>query len=334
MDSTYKAFVVNEVDGNFISEVKVINKNQLPKGDVTVKVSYSSLNYKDALSASGAKFITQNYPHVTGIDAAGVVVESADKRFIPGDEVIVTGFDLGMNSDGGHAEYIRIPSEWAIPLPEGLTLKQAMIIGTAGFTAGLSVWQLIKKGIKPEHGPVIVSGSSGGVGSIAIKILAKLGYEVHAISMTDKHLDYLYNLGAKKVHLAEEFQNDIVKGAQLLKPEYSAVVDSVGGQILSTSIKKLKYGGIATTCGLVNGIELDLTIFAFINRGIQVNGIDSVWIPMEERLPVWQHLATDWKIDLNEEMFTEIGLIDLDSYMKRILNGQMKGRAIVALNAL
>ncbi|MEX5391422.1 YhdH/YhfP family quinone oxidoreductase [Enterobacter cloacae] len=333
MNSTYKAFVVKEADGNFISEVQVLNASQLPAGSITIKVAYSSLNYKDALSASGAKFITQNYPHVTGIDAAGVVVASSDKHFNPGDEVIVTGFDLGMNSDGGHAEYIQIPSEWAIPLPEGLTLKQAMIIGTAGFTAGLSVWQLIKKGVVPADGPVIVSGASGGVGSIAVKILAKLGYEVHAVSMTTQHANYLNNLGAKKVFLVDDFQNAEVKGVHLLEPEYSAVVDSVGGQVFSTLIKKLKYGGIATTCGLVNGIELDLTIFAFINRGIQVNGIDSVWIPMEERLPVWQHLATDWKVDLNEEMFTEISLNDLDTYMKRILNGQMKGRAIVSLNS-
>lgn len=331
MNQSYKAFVVKENDGKFVSSVETRDINSLPGNQVLIKVTYSSLNYKDALSASGTKFITQNYPHVTGIDAAGVVVKSPDARYLPGDQIIVTGFDLGMNSDGGHAEYASVPADWIVPLPKGLTLKQAMIIGTAGFTAGLSVWQLIKKGVKPEHGPVMVTGSSGGVGSIAIKILSKLGYNVHAISMTDRHFDYLYSLGASKIHLAEEFQNESVKGAQLLDPEYSAVIDSVGGQILSTLIKKLKYGGIATTCGLVNGIELDLTIFAFINRGVQVSGIDSVWIPMEERLPVWEHLATDWKIDLNEEMFTEIGLEELDSYMQRILKGQMKGRGIVGL---
>jgi acrylyl-CoA reductase (NADPH) len=330
MSPSYKAFVVNEINGEFKPSIEIRDINDFPPEQVVIKVVYSSLNYKDALSGSGAKFITQNYPHVTGIDAAGVVVTSPDARYAPGDEVIVTGFDLGMNSDGGHAEYISVPADWIVPLPAGLTLKQAMIIGTAGFTAGLSVWQLIKKGVRPEDGPVIVSGSSGGVGSIAIKILAKLGYEVHAISMTDQHVDYLYNLGATKIHLAEEFQNESVKGAKLLDPEYSAVVDAVGGQILSTLIKKLKYGGIATTCGLVNGIELDLTIFAFIDRGIQVSGIDSVWIAMEERLPVWEHLATDWKIDLNEEMFTEIGLTELDGFMRRILQGQMKGRGIVA----
>lgn len=329
MQSTYKALIVKEIEGEFPISIEQRSIDSLPSGEVLIKVSYSSLNYKDALSASGVKFITKNYPHTTGIDAAGVVVSSVDGRFKAGDEVIVTGFDLGMDTDGGHAEYIRVPAVWVVPLPKGLSLKEAMIIGTAGFTAGLSVMEVIKRGIKPEDGPVIVSGATGGVGSVAVKILSKLGYEVHAISVSRELDDYLFGLGAKKVVLADDFQKPDEKGAQLLEPEYAAVIDSVGGQILSTLIKKLKYGGIATTCGLVNGIELDLTIFAFINRGVQVSGIDSVWIPMEKRLPVWEHLATDWKIDLDESMFTVFPLEDLESYIRKILKGQMKGRGIV-----
>lgn len=329
--SQYKAFVIEETNGNFSRSVKIRDTNQIEDNRVLIKVIYSSLNYKDALSASGEKFITKNFPHVTGIDAAGIVVSSNNPSLRQGEQVIVTGFDLGMETDGGHAEYINVPSEWIVPLPEGLSLRHAMIIGTAGFTAGLSVMEVIRRGIKPTDGPVIVTGSSGGVGSFAIKILSKLGYTVHAISMSPEHEEYLYSLGAKEIHNANEFQSESVKGVHLFEPEYSAVVDSVGGQILSTLIKKLKYGGIATTCGLVNGIDLDLSIFAFINRGIQVSGIDSVWIPMNKRIPVWKHLASDWMVDLNEELYTEIGLSDLDQYMKLMLEGKMKGRALVAL---
>ncbi|EKM0668962.1 YhdH/YhfP family quinone oxidoreductase [Cronobacter turicensis] len=329
--SRYNAFVVEENNGVFTNSVQQRDFNSLDKNNVLIKVNFSSLNYKDALSASGAKFITKNFPHVTGIDAAGIVISSSVPAFKEGDEVIVTGFDLGMETDGGHAEYISVPPEWVVPLPDGLSQKQSMIIGTAGFTAGLSVMEMLNRGIKPSDGPVIVTGSSGGVGSVAIKILSKLGYDVHALSMSPEHESYLYSLGAKEIHDANEFQNESVKGVHLFDPVYSAVIDSVGGQILSTLIKKLKYGGIATTCGLVNGIDLDLSIFAFINRGIQVSGIDSVWIPMEKRIPVWKHLSSDWKVDLDEAVCTEITLSELDNYMKLMLNGKMKGRALVAI---
>lgn len=329
----YRAFVVEETNGNFISSVQQRDTRQFPVDGVLIKVVYSSLNYKDALSASGAKFITKNFPHVTGIDAAGIVVSSPDPQLREGDEVIVTGFDLGMETDGGHAEYINVPAQWVVPLPTGLSLKQAMIIGTAGFTAGLSVMEVIKRGITPTDGPVMVTGSSGGVGSVAIKILAKLGYDIHAVSLSPEHEAYLHSLGAKVIHHASEFQGDAVKGVQLFEPQYSAVIDSVGGQILSTLIKKLKYGGIATTCGLVNGIDLDLTIFAFINRGVQVSGIDSVWIPMANRIPVWQHLASDWKIDLNEDLYTEITLAELAGTMTQMLQGKMRGRALVTMGS-
>lgn len=329
----YRAFVIEETNGNFISSVQQRDTRQFPVDGVLIKVVYSSLNYKDALSASGAKFITKKFPHVTGIDAAGIVVSSPDPQLRQGDEVIVTGFDLGMETDGGHAEYINVPAQWVVPLPTGLSLKQAMIIGTAGFTAGLSVMEVIKRGITPTDGPVMVTGSSGGVGSVAIKILAKLGYDIHAVSLSPEHEAYLHSLGAKVIHHASEFQGDAVKGVQLFEPQYSAVIDSVGGQILSTLIKKLKYGGIATTCGLVNGIDLDLTIFAFINRGIQVSGIDSVWIPMANRIPVWQHLASDWKVDLNEDLYTEITLAELAGTMTQMLQGKMRGRALVTMGS-
>lgn len=236
-----------------------------------------------------------------------------------------------MDTDGGHAEYIRVPGDWVVALPHGLTLKEAMILGTAGFTAALSVMKVVKRGVKPEDGPVAITGASGGVGSVAIKILAKLGYEIHAISKSADARDYLLSLGAKRVLLADDFQRSEHRGAHLLEPEYAAVIDAVGGQVLSSLIKKLKYGGIATTCGLVNGIDLDLTIFSFINRGIQVSGIDSVWIPMEKRLPVWRHLATDWKIDFDVSMHTSVHLDEVEHYIHKILNGKMKGRGVVEL---
>lgn len=329
MSEKFKALVVREVGEEFKIAVEEKTLTALKQGLIRIKVSYSSLNFKDALSASGVRFITKNYPHTTGIDAAGVIVESTDPNFKHGELVIVTGFDLGMDTDGGHAEYIDVPPEWVVHLPEGLTLKEAMILGTAGFTAGLSVMEVIKRGIKPSDGPVIVSGATGGVGSVAVKILSKLGYEVHAISISHEFDEYLTQLGAQKIYLASEFEKEEEKGVQLLEPVFSAAIDSVGGQILSTIIKKLKYHGIATTCGLVNGIELDLTIFAFINRGIQVSGIDSVWFPMNERDSVWNHLATDWKLDLTDDMYTQIELKDLNVYIDKILKGKMKGRGLV-----
>jgi acrylyl-CoA reductase (NADPH) len=326
----FKALVVKETEEKkFTREIVQKSLDELPEGEVLIKVSYSSLNYKDALSASGNRGVTKNYPHTPGVDAAGIVEKSSVEDFHPGDKVIVTGYDLGMNTPGGYGEYIRVPAEWVVGLPEKLSLRESMVFGTAGFTAALSVYKLTGNGVSPDQGEVLVTGSTGGVGSIALSILAKSGFHVVAAigKLDDK--EYLINLGAKEVISMEE-AND-TSGKPLLKERWAGVIDTVGGNILATAIKSTKYGGTVTCCGNAASAELQATVFPFILRGVSLLGIDSVNCPRDIRLRIWQKLSEEWKPEHLDLITSEISLQELDQQIELILKGKHKGRAIVNL---
>jgi acrylyl-CoA reductase (NADPH) len=329
-DKSFKAMVVSQAeDQTYHRKITSRSIDDLPPGDVLVQVQYSSLNYKDALSASGNKGVTRTYPHTPGIDAAGVVTESGSEQFKPGDEVIVTSYDLGMNTAGGFGEYIRVPAGWVVPLPNGLSLRESMCYGTAGFTAALSVYQMVQHGISPDRGTVLVSGATGGVGSIAVAILAKLGYRVAAVNGLVDRTDYLKNIGAQEIIALEEAIDR--SGRPLLKSRWAGSIDAVGGDILATTIKSLNSDGVVTCCGNAASPDLPINVFPFILRGVTLVGIDSQNCPMPLRMRAWEKLASDWKIPIMEEVVTEIALVDLDERIDMMLNRQHKGRIVVRL---
>jgi putative YhdH/YhfP family quinone oxidoreductase len=323
----FKALKVSEVKGEFKNEIVEKEINDLPAGDLIINVKYSSLNYKDALSAAGNKGVTREYPHTPGIDAAGTVVEDQSGTYQKGDQVIVTGYDLGMNTDGGFEEYIRIPAEWAVKLPENLSLKESMIYGTAGFTAALSVYKLLAADV--ERGNILVTGASGGVGSFTSAILAKLGYEVTAATGKTEAESYFNNLGVKNIIDRKEFEDD--SGKMLLKEKWSGVIDTVGGNLLSTAIKSTSYDGAVTCCGNAASAELDLNVYPFILRGISLFGIDSVQCKRNLREDIWQKIASDWKIDQLDDLSNQVLLKDLNEQIDKMLAGNSKGRVIVKL---
>lgn len=326
MEKEYKALVINEVDAAFEQTIQTLHIDNLPKGDVLVKVHYSSINYKDALSATGNKGITKKYPHTPGIDAAGEVVSSLDDKFKAGDKVIVTGYDLGMNTSGGFGQYIRVPSEWVVQLPEGLSLKESMIIGTAGFTAGISVLRLSAL-VKPSDGKILVSGATGGVGSVALSLLSKLGYQTVAISGKETEYPFLRKLGATEILPRADFQE--VDKRPMLSAQYAGAIDTVGGPILENILKTLQPLGAVTTCGSVSATQLNMTVFPFILRGISLIGISAQNYPGALREPLWNKLATDWKTDNLLELYSEIRLEDIPETVALILQGKLKGRTIV-----
>ncbi len=324
----FKALVVSETGEKVFSrrvETKTID--DLPQGDVVVQVQYSSLNYKDILSATGNRGVTRNYPHTPGIDASGVVVESADPAFQPGEKVIVTSYDLGMNTAGGFGQYIRVPAGWVVPLPEGLSLREAMIFGTAGFTAALSVWRMIANGVKPEHGDVLVSGATGGVGSIAVSILAKSGYTVAAVNGIVDESDYLREIGAKDIISIEDATD--TSGRPMLKSRWGGAIDTVGGEILASAIKAVNPNGTVTCCGNVASPDLPLNVFPFILRGVTLIGIDSQNCPMPIRTQIWDKIAADWKIGWLEKITTEAPFSELDAKIELMLQGKHRGRTII-----
>jgi len=322
----YKSLVVEEQDGKFISSIQTLSTENLPQGDVLIRVHYSSLNYKDALSVSGNKGVTKNYPHTPGIDAAGIVEHSDTESFQQGDEVIVTGFDLGMNTAGGFGEYIRVPAEWVVRLPSGLTLKEAMIIGTAGFTAAISVLRLSEL-VKPEDGKILVSGATGGVGSVSLTLLAKLGYQTVAITGKESEYDFLRSLGSTEIISRNEFL--IPDKRPLLSARYAGAIDTVGGTILENILKVLKPLGVVTTCGSVSSTQLNTTVFPFILRGNTLIGISAQNYPVINRNPLWIKLANEWKPDNLLDLYSEIKLEDIKNQIGLILGGKLKGRTIV-----
>jgi putative YhdH/YhfP family quinone oxidoreductase len=329
-DQTFTAMRVEETAPKTFTR-SVVNRSleDLPEGSLTIQVHYSSLNYKDALSAIGNKGVTRNFPHTPGIDAAGEVIECSDGAFAPGDKVLVTGYDLGMETDGGFGQVIRIPSEWAVPLPEGLSLREAMIIGTAGFTAALSVWKLQQAGVEPGDGEILVTGATGGVGSIAVSILARAGYRVVAATGKASERDYLAELGA-----AEVIGRDAVTEKAerpMLSERWAGVVDCVGGEMLAAALKATRYGGAVTCCGLVGSPELPVNVFPFILRGVSLLGIDSVQCPMGPRREIWKKLAGEWKPSHLETTAEECTLQELDARIDAILKGELRGRTVVNL---
>jgi len=326
MKKEYKALVINEVNAVFEQTIQTLHIDNLPKGDVLVRVHYSSINYKDALSATGNKGITKKYPHTPGIDAAGEVVSSLDDKFKVGDKVIVTGYDLGMNTSGGFGQYIRVPTEWVVQLPEGLSLKESMIIGTAGFTAGISVLRLSAL-VKPSDGKILVSGATGGVGSVALSLLSKLGYQTVAISGKETEYPFLRKLGAIEILPRADFQE--VDKRPMLSAQYAGAIDTVGGPILENILKTLQPLGAVTTCGSVSATQLNMTVFPFILRGISLIGISAQNYPGALREPLWIKLATDWKPDNLLELYSEIRLEDIPETVALILQGKLKGRTIV-----
>ncbi len=325
-DTQFKAWRVEEQDGDYKGAEQTLDIKDLPEGEVLIRVSHSSLNYKDALSASGNKGVTRSFPHTPGIDAAGEVIESATGTPAVGSQVIVTGYDLGMNTDGGFGEYIRVPSAWCVPMPRGWDAETAMIYGTAGLTAGLCVQKLLTMGARPEQGKVAVSGASGSVGSVAVELLSKLGFDVVAISGKADHADSLRELGAREVvgrdALAEEKK-------PMLKPVFANAVDTVGGSPLAELLKQIKPGGSVSCCGLVAGPQLQTTVLPFILRGVNLLGVDSVEIPLDEKEAVWKKFAGDWKCDKAEASVRRIGRADLGDALQAFLKGQSAGKIIL-----
>lgn len=330
LNDSFKSIVVTEnEDKKYKRDIKNKSIEDLPEGDLLIEVKYSSLNYKDVLSSIGNKGVTREYPHTPGIDASGVVVLSENDKFKIGEKVFVTGYDLGMNTSGGFQEYIRVPSEWVLKLPKNLSLKESMIYGTAGFTAALSVDKLIKSDVKPEDGDILVTGASGGVGTSAISILKKLNYSVIAATGKLDQKEMLVNLGAKDIIDRRELEDNSRKA--LLKERWSAVIDTVGGDILSNAIKSTKYGGSVTCCGNVKSAELSTSIYPFIIRGISLFGIDSVQCDKETRVRIWNNLANDWKIENLSDRAKEVSLEDLNEQIDLMLENKHTGRTIVNL---
>ncbi|MBI9082334.1 MAG: YhdH/YhfP family quinone oxidoreductase [Desulfobacterales bacterium] len=288
-----------------------------------------NFRYKDALSASGNRGVTRKYPHTPGIDAAGVVAHSDHEDFRQGDRVIVTGYDLGMNTAGGFGQFVRIPAAWAVPCPKGLSLKEAMALGTAGFTAAISIYKLTQNGVAPDQGEVLVTGATGGVGSIAVAILAKLGFSVATVSGKPEGQAFLKDLGARTFLSREEAVDK--SGRPMLRSRWAGVIDTVGGDILATAIASTHYSGTVTCCGMVAGGDLPTSVFPFILRGVSLLGVDSAAFPAEVRQTLWQNLAGPWKIDGFDRLTTEIGLPELSDRIDQILQGRLTGRTVVRL---
>lgn len=325
---TYQALRILEQDGRFIRRIETLPLPELKAGEIQIQVAWSSVNYKDALSSAGNRGVTRQYPHTPGIDAAGTVTVSMDDRFPVGTPVLVTGYDLGMNTDGGFGEVITVPADWAVRLPQGLTAQDVMAIGTAGFTAAMAIAAL-SDFVRPEDGPVLVSGATGGVGSMAIKLLSKIGYEAVAVTGKAERTAYLTRIGAVRVLDRETFLKDFHK--VLLKETCAGGVDTLGGDFLAQMLKQLRQGGAAAACGNAASGDLALTVYPFILRGIRLLGIDSQKHPMLLRQGIWDRLAGDWK--LSEKQLYEgvqiLTLPELPDYLDAMLAGRICGRALL-----
>lgn len=328
----FKALQVSEdSEGKYSAVVVDRNIDELPEGDTLIQVNYSSLNFKDAMSFSGNKAVTRQYPHTPGIDAAGTVVSSTDAGLNAGDEVMVIGYDLGMNTSGGFGQMIRVPSEWVVKLPSGLSQKESMILGTAGFTAALCVEKLLLNGAEPSQGKVLVTGASGGVGMIAVALLSKLGFEVSASTGKAEAHDRLLKLGASEVVDRNVLGEENTR--PMLKEDWAAAVDVVGGDTLSNVIKSLRYGGSVAACGLVQSPSFSTTVLPFILRGVNLLGVDSVQLPIGTKRRLWNKLGAEWKLDELEDICTDIVFAELDASLAQVLKGGANGRFVLDLNS-
>lgn len=321
----FTAWRVYEQNGVYEGAQETCSISDLPENDVLIRVTHSSLNYKDALSASGNKGVTRSYPHTPGIDAAGEVVESR-KGPAAGAQVIVTGYDLGMNTPGGFGQYIRVPANWCVQMPQGWDACKAMVYGTAGLTAGLCVEKLLKMGASPGQGRAVVTGASGSVGSVAVEILSKIGFEVVAVSGKADRADTLRQIGASEVVGREVLE---ASKKPLLKPLFANAVDTVGGEPLAEMLKKIYPGGSVSCCGLAAGTQVETTVLPFILRGVNLLGVDSVEIPLEEKKAVWAKLAGQWACPGAEKTARVIGRKDLGQVLKAFLKAESAGKIVL-----
>ena len=328
-DKTFRALVVRENEPKkFSRAVETRSVADLPAGDLLIKVNYSSLNYKDGLSAIGNRGVSRNFPHTPGIDVAGIVETSESNEFAAGDAVLVIGYDLGMNTAGGFGEYVRVPADWAVKMPAGLNGREAMIYGTAGFTAIMCVERIVNHGIKPEDGEILVTGATGGVGSVAVGLLAKFGYTVVAATgKVERAADFLTGMGASSIISREEATDD--SGRPLLRERWAGVVDTVGGEMLATALAAAKRDAAISICGLVASPSLNTTVLPFILRGITMYGIDSVEISLDRKKHIWNLAAGDYKLDSLEPLVREVSLDDLDPEIDKILAGRQTGRVVL-----
>jgi len=321
----YSAYYVEEKDGSFSSSIAQLELQKPAEGFVQIKVSYSSLNYKDALSASGNKGVTRNYPFVPGIDAAGIITDGNSSQFEDGDEVIVTGYDMGMNTPGGFGEYINVPAYWVVKKPINLTAIEAMSIGTAGLTAAASVLKIQKSSGESDL-PVLVSGATGGVGSIGVMLMSKLGFEVSALTGKSSSINFLQSIGANNIILRDEYLEAPSKPME--KPLFSSAIDTVGGNILSRMLPQISPHGVVACCGNVAGIEVNTTVFPFILRGIMLAGIDSAESPIEFKTKIWNKFANEWRLDLSS-VIKVVTKENLQQEIDLILKGGQQGRVVL-----
>ena len=323
----YKALITSEKNKSYLNTIEERDFSNLPNHDILIKVKFSSLNYKDALSASGNKGVTRNYPHTPGIDAAGIIEETTGEKFKSGDEVIVTGYDMGMNTFGGFGEYIRVPEDWVIKKPDNLTLSESMAFGTAGLTSGLCMRKLLQNGLKPEDGNVFVTGVTGGVGIISLMLFKKLGFNVTAITGKLDQEEFLLNLGANEVIDRKTLDLDLISPLQ--KPLFSGGIDAVGGKILSNLICSTSQRAAIACCGMVGGLSLDTSIFPFILRGLSLFGIDSAESLINVKEEIWNNFSSNWKLENIDENIKDISLNELPGEIDKILNGNQIGRVRV-----
>ena len=327
----FKAYRIHEVEKQTQPRFEEMSVGELDAGSVVIRVAYSSINYKDALAATGTGRVIRRFPCIGGIDLSGTVVESADPRFTKGDAVIATSYDLGVSHDGGFAEYARVPGEWVVPMPRGLTLFEAMALGTAGYTVGLGVVRMEQNGLKPGNGAVVVNGATGGVGSIAIDILSGLGYEVTAMTGKESEADYLKALGAKEILLRSSI--DFAKVKPLEKPQWAGAVDNLGGPALSWLLATMQQSGTIASIGNASSVNSSATVFPLILRGVALLGIDSGYTPMPLRSEVWRRLATDMKPRHLKDLAVTIPFADLGGTFDRLIKGNMRGRYVVDMAA-
>ena len=321
----YSAYYVEENDGEFSSSISELELQKPEDGFVQIEVSHSSLNYKDALSASGNKGVTRNYPFVPGIDAAGTIADANSSQFTDGDEVIVTGYDMGMNTPGGFGEYINVPAEWVVKKPANLSSLEAMSIGTAGITAAASVLKIYESS-KASELPVLVSGATGGVGSVGVMLMSKLGKEVTALTGKSSSTDFLKSIGADNIIMRDEYLEAPTKALE--RPLFASAIDTVGGNVLSKMLPQISPHGVVACCGNVAGIEVNTTVFPFILRGITLAGIDSAESPIEFKTSIWNKFADEWKLDLSS-MIKVVSKESLQQEIDLILQGGQQGRVVL-----
>ncbi len=321
----YSAYYVEEKDGAFSTSISELELEKPADGFVQIKVSHSSLNYKDALSASGNKGVTRNYPFVPGIDAAGIISDGNSSQFAEGDEVIVTGYDMGMNTPGGFGEYVNVPAGWVVKKPTNLNSLEAMSIGTAGLTAAASVLKIYESS-KASDLPVLVSGATGGVGSIGVMLMSKLGKEVSALTGKPSSVDFLKSIGADNIIMRDEYLETPSKAME--RPLFSSAIDTVGGNVLSKILPQISPHGVVACCGNVAGIEVNTTVFPFILRGITLSGIDSAESPIEFKSSIWNKFADEWKLDLSS-MIKVVTKENLQQEIDLILEGGQQGRVVL-----